>query len=534
MCGVSETVDRPGGRGPDRHLLPRSRPSDQGVHARAIDGLLDDIAAHDIEVHSLMVLRHGVVVAEGWWAPYTAERKHLVYSLSKSFTSVAMGFAVDAGLVGLDDRVLDHLGAFAPDEPDERYHRYLVRHALSMSSGHEGETLDRVVGDVTSNSDGASLRAFFGLTPEHEPGTVFAYNQLTTYSAARVLGAVTGLGLLDWLTPRLFDPLGADEVQWMMFDGYEMGFSGIHVRTETVAKLGQLMLQGGRWAGRQVLSDDWVRTATTMQMPNDVGHLGPDAVADPNSDWQQGYGFQFWLNRHGFRGDGAFGQFCIVWPEEDAVIVTTAETTDMQTLLNLITEHLRPAMGDAPFAASEVEDALAARLARLAISLPEGTSATFDAAADVVGVARGPSGSDSAPDSAPEPGERASDEPAPGEPVPGLQRIRVAEAGEDWLVTFERAGLADVVLPVGRGRWLEGAWPARESEHDDVPFVSAAAVASDGGWWAELRMIQTPHTLLVGIDPSGGKARVAWRQAPLRADGPEGHSLPRSRRRNGR
>ncbi len=278
---------------------------------------------------------------------------------------------------------------------------------------------------------------------------MFAYNQLTTYSAARVVGAATGMGLLDWLTPRLFEPLGADEVQWMMFDGYEMGYSGIHVRTETIAKLGQLMLQGGRWADRQVLSTDWVRTATTLQMPNDVDHLAPGAVADPDSDWQQGYGFQFWMNRHGFRGDGAFGQFCIVWPEEEAVIVTTAETTDMQTLLNLITEHLRPAMGDAQAAASDVEDALAARLADLAIRA-RGAGTTRGLCEPSVG-----------------PVDRVGSRRVTGcrvdEPVPGLQRIRVAATGDDWQVTFERANLADVTLPVGRGRWLEGAWPATES-----------------------------------------------------------------------
>ena len=510
MSGVTDPSERAGNRYP----LPRSRPSDHGVDARAIDGLLDDVAAHDLELHSLMVLRHGAVVAEGWWAPFSAERKHLVYSLSKSFTSAAVGLAVDAGLVGLDDRVLDHLGAFAPDEPAERYRRYLVRHALSMSSGHEAETLDRVLGALTPGSDGATLRAFFGLAPEREPGTVFAYNQLTTYSAARVVGAATGMGLLDWLTPRLFDPLGAHEAQWMMFDGFEMGYSGIHVCTETIAKLGQLVLQGGRWADRQVLSTDWVRMATTLQMPNDVDHLAPGAVPEANSDWQQGYGFQFWMNRHGFRGDGALGQFCIVWPEEEAVIVTTAETSDMQTLLSLITERLRPAMGDGMAAAPGVEDALVARLADLAIAPAAGTTEAFAATAEV--------------DRA-EPGRPGS---ASNEPVPGLRRIRVTATGDDWQVTLERANLADVTLPVGRGRWLEGAWPAPEPDHDDVPFVSAAAADGDGGWHAELRMIQTPHTLRIAIDRRGG-VTIAWKQPPLRADGPDGHSLPKRQARHG-
>jgi len=511
MSHVTESSVRPGSHHTACHPLPRARPSEQGVNASAIDALLDDIAAHDIELHSLMVLRHGAVVAEGWWAPYSAERKHLVYSLSKSFTSTAVGFAVDAGLVDLDDPVLDRLPAYAPDETDERYRRYLLRHALSMSSGHETETIDRVLGTVTPESDGASLRAFFGLRPEHEPGTMFAYNQLTTYSAARVVGAVTGMGLIEWLTPRLFEPFGADEVQSMRFDGYEMGYSGIHVRTETIAKLGQLMLQGGRWGDRQLLSTDWVRAATTLQMPNDVRHLAGGAVAEPDSDWQQGYGFQFWMNRHGFRGDGAFGQFCIVWPEEDAVIVTTAETTDMQTLLTLITERLRPAMGDDSAAARAVEDALAARLADLHLAPPAGTAESFEAVADLASGGSGGTGSHA------------------GDPLPGVHRVRVTADGDDWLVTFERAHSAEVTLPVGRGRWLEGAWPATDDDHDDVPFRSAGAVMADGGWRADLRMIQTPHTLLVRIDPDLAAVHIAWQQPPLRADGPDGHSLPRRR-----
>ncbi len=483
--------------------LPRSRPGDQAVAAAGIDSFLDAVDEHGLELHSLMVLRHGRVVAEGWWAPYTPDRKHLLYSLSKSFTSIAVGMAVDAGLVGLDDRVLDHLAGYTKagtaSTVHGRYRRFLLRHALSMATGHEAETIDRVDAGVTADTDGESLRGFFNLPPDREPGSVFAYNQLATYCAARVLGAATGQRLSEWLRPRLFDPLGSDEAQWLDYDGYEMAFAGLHVRTETVAAFGQLLLQGGRWGERQLVSRNWVLQATTLQMPNDVDHLGPGAVADPDSDWQQGYGFQFWMNRHGFRGDGAFGQCCIVWPDEDAVIVTTAEVADMRLLLNLIYDHLRPAMHRPP-AGPDADAALAARLAGLAIRPPTGSEAAFTGTFAV---------------------REDGQQPA----VPGLRRVVVDPVGPDWGLTFERDA-GPVRLPVGRHRWSDGRWPAAGPGLDDVPFVAAAAVAPDGGWHAELRMIQTPHTLLVDAGPTSGTATVGWRMPPLNEGGPDVHSLP--------
>ena len=411
--------------------------------------------------------------------------------------------AVDAGVVGPDDRVLDHLARYAADgagSVDARYDRLLVRHALSMATGHETETIDRTLAGVTDVSDGASLRAFFALPPDREPGSVFAYNQMATYCAARVLGVATGERLLDWLGPRLFEPLGSDEAQWMEFDGYEMGYSGLHLRTETIAAFGQLLLQDGRWDDQPLVSRDWVRAATRPQMSNDVDHLGPGAVADPDSEWQQGYGFQFWMNRNGFRGDGAFGQFCIVWPEEDAVIVTTAEVADMQLLLNLITDRLRPAM-HRPAATAVADAALAARLAELEIRPPVGTDAAFTGEFEVLG-----------------------DEPAHPEGI-GVRRVVVAATGQDWELTLERDA-GPVVLPVGRRRWSAGEWPAVGPGSDPVPFVGAAAVLPGGGWHAELRMIQTPHTLLVDADPVTGEAALAWRLLPLGGGSPDLFSLP--------
>ena len=243
--------------------------------------------------------------------------------------------------------------------------------------------------------------------------------------------------------------------------------------------------------------------ATRVQTPNDTADRAPGGAVEP-VDWRQGYGFQYWRSRHGYRGDGAFGQFVIIWPEEDAVIVTTAETVDMAGLLEEITTHLRPAMSGAGTEAADT--ALGERLAGLALPLPEDTGADFSAAVDL----------------AQEPGEAGPF--SSGVAAPGAERVEVIAARRGWTLRLSGDGI-DVTLPVGRSRWLAGEWPAPDDGLDAVPFRSAGGTGTDGSWHAELRMIQTPHTLRVDIAP-GGEARLAWRYPPLRGDGPAGHALP--------
>ncbi len=310
-----------------------------------------------MEPHSLMLLRDGHVIAEGWWAPYSAERVHLLYSLSKSFTSSAVGLAVHEGLLSLDDTVLSHFPELEEEITDPRSRRMLVRHVLAMASGHREETLQRAL-DI----DPVDLvRGFLLLPPDEEPGTVFAYNQPCTYTVARIVQRVTGQSLTEYLRPRLLEPLGIDDVGWIRDDsGYELGFSGLHATTEAIAALGQLYLQNGEWDGHQVLPSDWVELATRSHVSNG---------SNPASDWEQGYGFQFWMARHGYRGDGAFGQFCVVLPEHNIVLAMTGQSEDMQGILDLAWEHLLPAIGAHGDGAGSVEadTALATQLASLSL-----------------------------------------------------------------------------------------------------------------------------------------------------------------------
>ena len=212
---------------------------------------------------------------------------------------------------------------------------------------------------LAPSADGSdpTLAAILAAEPEHEPGTAWAYNQVATYLAAAAVRAVAGVGVLDLLRPRLLtalDPLGAPDVRWhRTATGRELGFSGIHVGTDAVLALAQLHLDRGSWSGARLLSPDWVATATT---PTGLPNREPDA----GPDWRQGYGCSFWTARHGYRGDGAYGQFAIVLPEHDVALAITGETRDMQAVLDLVWEHLLRAFADGGDADADAE--LEARL----------------------------------------------------------------------------------------------------------------------------------------------------------------------------
>ena len=283
--------------------LPRSVPADQQVDPAAVLAFVDAVEADPaIELHSLMVVRHGHVVAEGWWAPHTPERTRLLYSLSKSFTSTALGFALEEGRFGLDDTVVSHVLELDREITDPRSRSITVRHLASMASGHNREMME----EALTRDPREPVRGFLLVPPDNEPGTVFAYSQPCTYTLAAIIQRVTGMRLTEYLRPRLFDPLGIGEVGWLTWPpGREQGFSGLFARTEDVAKLGQLYLQRGRWGDTQLLPERYVEQATSRQI---------DTPNQDNVDWRQGYGFQFWMARHGYRGDGAWGSSASSFP----------------------------------------------------------------------------------------------------------------------------------------------------------------------------------------------------------------------------
>jgi CubicO group peptidase (beta-lactamase class C family) len=312
--------------------LPRSAPEDQGLSAAALDAFVAALDSSAQEIQTVMLLRHGHVVLEEQWSPYRLTDPHMLFSVSKSFTSTAVGLAIDAGLLSLDDKVVSFFG---PDELPETISDNLaamtVRHLITMTTGHAKDTVDSLA------RDRRMVKIFLGLPVEHEPGTFFAYNSGATYLLSAILQRLTGETLLDYLRPRLFEPLGASEATWQLSkEGITTGGWGLSLNTESLANFGQLLLQRGLWEGKQLVPAEWFEAATSRQVPNDN---------EVNPDWTQGYGFQFWRGRHDtYRGDGAFGQFCLIFPAYDAALIITSATTDMQAVLNTVWDHLLPAL----------------------------------------------------------------------------------------------------------------------------------------------------------------------------------------------
>ena len=459
--------------------LPAGTPAEQGVDASGVHAFLDAIeAAPDIEPHSLMIMRHGHLVASGWWAPFTPERLHLLYSLSKSFTSTAAGFAAEEGLLRLDDPVISYFPEFEADITDPRSRAMLVRHVASMASGHLAETHERAF----RRDREEPVRGFLLTPPDRDPGSVFAYNQPATYTLAAIVQRVSGQSLTEYLRPRLLDPLGIGEVAWIRRrEGREIGFSGLHAATDAVARLGQFYLQNGVWEGRQLLSAEWIAEATRVHVANDDG-----TAEAALSDWQQGYGFQFWKSRHGYRGDGAYGQLCLVLPEHDAVIAMTAATDQMQELLDLVWRHLLPAFGEAPLPGDQ-DAALRERLARLALP-------------PVVAAATPPERADA--------WTAAAFTPAGGtcEDQRSLTEVAVTAGEAGWNVSLiEKDTRCE--LRLGATGWTIGAAP--------VP------TAVSGGWTdadslhVDVLFLETPHRLTVICSLTDRTFTARWHTTPL-------------------
>ena len=338
--------------------LPRSSPESQGVSSSAVRAFVES-ADKDIDsLHSFMLVRHGHVIAEGWWTPYAAETPHMLFSLSKSFTSTAVGLAAADGKLSIDDPVLKFFPDDAPAEPSANLKAMRLSDLLRMSTGQQTEPARRSTEPWT--------KTFLAQPVPFKPGTHFLYNTSATYMLSAAVQKATGETVLDYLKPRLFDPLGIAKPTWETSpQGISTGGYGLSIRTEDIAKFGQLYLQKGKWNGKQLVPEAWVAEATARQTSNG---------SNPKSDWDQGYGYQFWRCRQGaYRGDGAFGQYCIVLPEQDAVIAITAGVRDMQAVLNLIWDKLLPALKASPLAADEdAAKKLANTLKGLTLRLPEG------------------------------------------------------------------------------------------------------------------------------------------------------------------
>lgn len=325
--------------------LPRGKASKK--LRKAMTQYMQALTDSSQNVESIMVVQHGKVVAEHWRGQGKADVPHELWSVSKCFTSAAVGFAINEGKLRLDDKVVAFFPDLLPDTASANLSQMTVRHLLTMTCGHRTEV-------QTPWSEQANthnwVRDFLAAPVPCTPGTHFRYNSVGTYMLSAIVQKVTGQKLVDYLTPRLFQPLHIVGARWEESpQGINCGGWGLWLKTEDLAKMGLFMLQKGRWNGRQLLPAAWYDEASSaIVLPAGATPQPGQAVHSANSrrpDWTQGYGYQLWRCRHNsYRADGSYGQYILVIPDKDAVIAVTAHLDDMQAELNLIWQYVWTAL----------------------------------------------------------------------------------------------------------------------------------------------------------------------------------------------
>lgn len=421
--------------------LPRSTPEAEGLSSRALLTLVEQAESRVDALHSLMVVRNGRVVAEGWWAPYQANEPHVMFSLSKSFTSTAIGLAQAEGKLSINDLVTSYFPEDLPATPSENLRGMRVRDLLMMSTGQHPEDVDRV--DYFGETSAA--RQFLALPVPHKPGTLFYYNTPATFMLSAIVSKATGQDLVEYLTPRLFQPLGIEGARWDRDPrGVPLGGFGLNIRTEDIARFGLLYLQRGEYDGKRILPAEWVDLATSRQASNG---------SSPDSDWDQGYGFQFWRSRHGYRGDGAFGQFCIILPDQKTVVAITSGTGDMGGVMKLLWEKLIPELRPAALPADDAGlAALQSKLTSLRLATPAGKP-TSPAAVALSGRTF-----------------RLAQNPL------GLETVTFSEKNGQMTLQV-RTGGRDYPIALGHGTWADGSQLPRPQ--------TDGKLAAAGAWTAE-------------------------------------------------
>jgi CubicO group peptidase (beta-lactamase class C family) len=318
--------------------LSRSTPEEQGVPSETIARFFEQVKEKGYDVHGLMMIRHGKVIAEHWWAPYAPQFQHAMYSATKTFTGTAVGFAVQEGLLKIEDKVISFFPELLPDTISPQLAQLTVRHLLTMSVGHASTQY--------AGSGKSQVRSFLAAKFAHDPGPSFAYNITASHMLSHIITKVSGVSIYEYLKPRLLDPLGIEDVIWEMDnDGINMGNGGSHMKTSDLAKMGLFLINKGKWNGKQLLNPEWIEAATT---PHIFQH--PERTPEENEnvadDGSQGYGYQIWMGRqHSYRAIGGQNQLIMVIPDYDFILVCHSSIGDEAGFNKLIYDML-PSMSD--------------------------------------------------------------------------------------------------------------------------------------------------------------------------------------------
>ena len=315
------------------HCFPTASPESMGISSDVLLNMMKKLSELEY-LNSVVILRNGHSILECWQYPYERETPHQLFSLSKSFTSCAIGFAQAEGLLKLTDKLISFFPEYADSVTDKRMSNVSLEDLLTMRSGHLACATKYMFGKQNY------VKAYLASELDTEPGTTFAYNSGATYMLAAVIRKVTNENVREYLIPRLFKPLQIVPGIWECCPmGINLGGWGLSLTTDDLAKFAQLLLQRGKWNGKQIIPEQYLAEATSKHADNSMNDL---------PDWQQGYGYQFWISRHGYRGDGAAGQLALILEEYNLCIAATSCLTDMQKLLDVFWDELLPYLNSKP------------------------------------------------------------------------------------------------------------------------------------------------------------------------------------------
>ncbi len=297
-----------------------------------LTNFISQIEEKGLRVRGIEVYQHGKKIACHRWAP---NLRYSLHSISKSYVSIAIGMLVDEGKLNVSERIIDIFPELAPEQEMPYLDELCVEHLLTMTTGH---TEDQVYDPENGDEEDDGVRYFLRRPIQKKPGTYFCYNQCASYTLSAIVTKRTGLSVLEYLRPRLFDPMGIKDVSWQVCPkGRNLGYTGLYLNTTEIAKLGILHLNRGVWEGKRLISASWI-DRSGMALADTTPHKdGPD-----NED---GYGYQFWRcvpRAKAYRADGYLGQFIIVSHELDAVIAVSSWEQHAQDILTTIWDTITP------------------------------------------------------------------------------------------------------------------------------------------------------------------------------------------------
>lgn len=304
-----------------------------GINAAAVEAYVKECAANNINIRTLQVLKGKEPMIRMAFPPYDFETPMHLYSLSKSFTSTAVGICIDEGLLSPETKMCELFADKMPENMSEGLKALKLHDLLSMQSGHTA----CVLCNIRWADD--TVRAFFEQEMTYTPGTTFAYSTAATCICGAAVERVTGKKLVDFLYERLFIKLGIEKpIWWECRDGQTLAGTGLHLSSNDLVKFGVMLRNKGVYNGERIVSEEYLKLATSKHSL-DINNGSPD--------WVAGYGYQFWLNdRGGFRGDGAFGQLCMVFPETDHTVILTGEVGNMALEVELLYKLLDTMYGE--------------------------------------------------------------------------------------------------------------------------------------------------------------------------------------------